>query len=473
MASTISEPKTTNKFAKSIGGSIKSLLNAGGRTYFVLEHKSGSDKHKAGETTEFIGDYIELGRGDSYAVNFGEDCRTVSRPHAAIIRNESNWTLRPLSKTNPTFLNNQKVFTDASLNNGDEIQLSTGGPRLSFLIPANNKVSGMGMTIRMKALMNEAIRPYKTAIATIAVVFILAVAGLSYFIYFQNEKISGMEKTLASYKDAQSKMLDSLRKIKPPVPPKQQQQYVEVPSKEKPTIQSLYPGVYYIQTSRVSYSIGGETKTIDFALSGTGFLLNDGRFVTARHVVEPWAFLQADSTIINMNLIASNGGKVVQEFTAYSSNGSRLTFQSTDFSMNTANDEVIDLPPTDEGLVLKVKKAHLDDGQDWAYCKVNSASGGLVYDSKLSTSLPAATPLYILGYPFGIAKGSNPVYSECKVSRDGINNGIIGISGRGFDTGNSGGPVFAQSNSGEFSVVGIVSAEQGVQGFIVPISAIQ
>ena len=51
--------------------------------------------------------------------------------------------------------------------------------------------------------------------------------------------------------------------------------------------------------------------------TGTG-MLEDGRFVTARHVVEPWYFLNSggkvDESMLMLNIIAHNGGKVVAHF---------------------------------------------------------------------------------------------------------------------------------------------------------------
>jgi hypothetical protein len=89
--------------------------------------------------------------------------------------------------------------------------------------------------------------------------------------------------------------------------------------------------------------------------------------------------------------------------------------------------------------------------------------------------MEASTRLYVLGFPFTMGAYDStdirPIYSECEVSRDGLDHGRIDISGRGFDHGNSGGPVFTLVD-GKYYVVGIVSAEVGAQGFIVPIAAI-
>jgi S1-C subfamily serine protease len=93
----------------------------------------------------------------------------------------------------------------------------------------------------------------------------------------------------------------------------------------------------------------------------------------------------------------------------------------------------------------------------------------------MSRSLHAADRLCVLGFPFGNGANSahdiRPNYSECYVSVEGLNKGLIDIGGRAFDHGNSGGPVFAISGN-RYYVVGIVSAGAGMQGFIVPISAI-
>ncbi len=116
MASTISQPKSTEKFTKSVTGSLKSLVGSKGRTFFILEHKTSSKKFRIGQSTEYLGDYVELGRGNSFTVNYGDDCPTVSRPHAAIVREGNGWVLRSLSKSNPTLVNRRPLQKDESWN---------------------------------------------------------------------------------------------------------------------------------------------------------------------------------------------------------------------------------------------------------------------------------------------------------------------------------------------------------------------
>jgi cell division protein FtsB len=496
MSTTILQPTATERFSKSIGGSLRSVMNAGSRTYFMLEHKTNTAKHQVGESAQYIGDYVELGRGNKYAVNFGDDAPTVSRPHAAIIRKDNGWVLKPLSKTNPTLLNGRRIEDETRLNNGDEIQLSLNGPRLSFLTPTNNKVGTMGMTIRMKAFMNEAVRPYRTALTTITLLFLVIIGGLVYYGKNRNEYYAKLFKDQTAINQ---QMADSIRSMN--ADNKKLQQHIADLSKKMPIvnrvppsndggdpgstpspagIKSLYPGVYYILTDKIVFTNGNETKEVDYRIIGTGFLLKDGRFVTARHVARPWLFTgmsgneESDKTEMLLNLIANNGGKVVEYMTAYSPDGSKFSLTSEDFTMDNSQDAKSS-KTDEEGNTYVFSQASLKGGSDWAYAATNK-QGMLDIDGPASTSLEAATPLYVLGYSFGIgANGANdikPVYSDCKVSREGLDQGTIDISGRGFDQGNSGGPVFIEANS-KYTVVGIVSGEHGNQGIFTPIAAIR
>lgn len=467
MAATVQQSSETEKFSKSVTGSIKSLLNTGGRTYFILEHKTKSEKHRIGETREFIGDYVELGRGDSYAVNFGNDCSTVSRPHAAIARQGSGWVVKPLSQTNPTLVNRQRITKDWYLNNGDEIQLSNNGPVVAFLTPVNNKVGSMGMSVRMRAVVNEAIKPYKAIVATFVIVLLALVGGGVYIFKGQKSKIDELEKNLAALQKNITGKLDSTTKKreKLPPPPVHQEQV-------HPNIQALYPSVYFIASSKVTYTIGSQTMEKEYGLVATGFLLNDGTFVTAHHVVEPWLF-EHESIDSLLNVIASNGGKVVLSFKAFSPDGSSIDFTSDQFTVNKSAVDMKTIDIEDKQMQFTVPRL---GGTDYAFTKLDKR-GTLVANASASSNLGASTDLYILGYPFAEgANGANdikPVYSVCTVSRDGLDNGTIDISGRGFDQGNSGGPVFIKNAQGGYEVVGIVSAEHGNQGYICPISSIR
>ena len=242
-------------------------------------------------------------------------------------------------------------------------------------------------------------------------------------------------------------------------------------------LQGLYGNVYFIKTDRVVVEFNGKTVESKYGITATGFLLSDGSFVTARHVVEPWYFLDKNSgdEEKGFNMILSNGGKVTHYFTAYSPAGGSISFKSTDFAVDRSQDVVNKVMMEDSTqMLVTIGTGSLENGKDWAVAKTD-LKNGLAFNVELSHSLTAATKLYVLGYPWGMGVNNRsdfkPLYNECQVARDGLDNGKIDISSRGFDHGNSGGPVFALVDN-QYYVVGIVSAEVGAQGYFVPLASI-
>ncbi|HLZ89775.1 MAG TPA: trypsin-like peptidase domain-containing protein, partial [Puia sp.] len=435
--------------------------------------------------------YIELGRGSGFAVSYGEDCRTVSRPHAAIVRRGDIWVLKPLSKNNPTLLNKSPVRDEAPLRNGDEIQLSYEGPKLLFLLPPNNLVGTLGMTARMRAVMNEGVRPYRKAITLIILLFLVVTGGLGWYIYHQGE---AYKVDIARVREEARHNLDAIRKEsadtiaamkKALLSATQLRTDRTTPNHHSPSadegaapsaLKDLYPGVYYLRTAKVVMDVDGKQMEAKYAISGTGFLLNDGRFVTARHVVQPWFFLESGASDLEkaLNIVASNGGKVTHYFTAYSTDGQQIELNGDEFTVNNEEDET-EKVTLESGEELNSRVAHPSD-KDWAVARLSSSMHtGLVCDREMSRNLHASSQVFALGFPFGIgANGQgdiHPSYGPCTVSMDGLNKGVIMVSGRSFDHGDSGGPVFAFADN-KYYVVGIVSAGAGAQGIIVPVSAL-
>lgn len=347
----------------------------------------------------------------------------------------------------------------------------------------------MGMTARMKAVVKEAVRPYKKTLSATLVAFLLIIGGLIYYMTNQQtsfhnmiakmEKVSKQERdSILNHNAANQQRLEN--KIARLIKQQGSYQYPNEHSNTTTTtvssVQNLYSNVYFIRTDKITAELNGKMIECPVGLSGTGFLLNDGSFVTARHVVEPWYFIRNESneTMKAINVIASNGGRITHYFTAYSPSGGKISFRSTDFIIDRRNDETGKYKDKDSSEVLITLANSLDNGSDWAVVKTDGKAG-LDFNVGLSSKLPASTKLYVLGYPFGMGVNSasdiKPIYSECQVSRDGLDNGKIDISGRGFDQGNSGGPVFAMVDN-KYYVVGIVSAEYGAQGYIVPLASI-
>jgi pSer/pThr/pTyr-binding forkhead associated (FHA) protein len=84
-----------------------------------------------GEIQEFSGESISIGRNPDSSLSFPVEMTGLSRRHAEIRREGNQVRLTDVS-TNGTFLNGKKV-KEAILRDGDVLEFSEGGPKVSFL----------------------------------------------------------------------------------------------------------------------------------------------------------------------------------------------------------------------------------------------------------------------------------------------------------------------------------------------------
>lgn len=509
----------------SIGAGMGSLFAPGGKKYYILEHKVSSKYHRAGESQEIIVDNIELGRDSHCQVRFDESFQTVSRHHAAIVRDGEMWKLVQISKTNSTFLNGRPIKTEWYLQNGDEIQLSVNGPKLGFILPTGKKstVGSIGLTRRLSLFRQQALRPYKTAITALSCMLLVASLGGGYVMYEQSMQLKdntialdearraneANERLIAEQKkiiENQGGILDSLKKVKP------RTIVINKNVESSPVdMSSCYPYVYHM-TAHVIV----EGKEV-MSWLGTGFQLNDGKFVTARHVVTPYysnnfrftkdglyIYPNSDPIDVYKELLINamtQSGKVEIKFDCVSpTNSIQLSMsQFNDVSkydeihtlsyninlvMDTRYEDSCELV-TDSGIKSYHKRlgvipagTQIRSGAmgaiDFAYAMHNS-NGGLKANRQLSSNMKQGTKLHVLGYPHGWGKGK-PFYSSAVCAQDGINQdkglaGTIIVSNNNTEGGNSGGPIFVQSGS-DWEVVAIVSGSNQAKGRFVPISVI-
>lgn len=149
------------------------------KQFYVLEHRMSSKYHRAGETQKIIVDQVEMGRDPRCQVRFDDSFTSVSRRHAAIVRDGAGWKLVHLSKVNTTLLNGRPVTDEWYLQNGDEIQLSSNGPRMGFIVPQGDRsmVKNINFTERFSLFRQQALRPYKQMMVWMSVVFLLVIGG--------------------------------------------------------------------------------------------------------------------------------------------------------------------------------------------------------------------------------------------------------------------------------------------------------
>lgn len=499
---------------------------------YTLQHLTNTGKHLAGSYEKIVVPYVEIGRAGSCVIQFDDDCTTVSRKHAAIERKGKDIFIKNLSDTNPTLINGRPVAEQWYLTNGDEIQLSLEGPKLLFNVSATGTAK-LGLTNRMNLVIKQAVKPYKNAFLSLLFLLVASIAVAGYIINSQSgviqsnkDTIARQQITLAGLKKAKSTIIDSLnaahknntRVQKELSDTKDQmaavrqafeQRFRELKAKtgsnnntnnntDNPggnnnnnsnhntnnssvDVQGLLKqaegDIYFIYATSldVTYPDGTteEIKSQNELWSGTGFLLNDGRFVTARHVAEPWYYFKDNKDpMMLLNTYANNGGKIVANMVAVSPTGKKINLTNGLFVVDRTKDQPYTVQVGDDEFVIK--KGQLGNGTDWAYFKP-STKGSLQTNANLSRSLKRGTELHVLGYPYGLSLQNQqklePVYSKNEVGQNGLVNQSITVTGRSFDTGNSGGPAFAISQ-GKLVVIGIISAGRGVTGSIIPISAI-
>ena len=512
--------QATQPFRQSLSGSVgagmKSVFGGGGRRFYTLVHKVSGKYHQAGESQRIIVDEIVLGRDPSCQVRFDESFSTVSRRHAAIVKDGDNWKLVQLSQTNSTYLNGHKVQKEWYLQNGDEIQLSTNGPKLGFIIPEGKKgmVSSINLTARLNLFRQQALRPYKTALWSISAVFVVALCVGGYFLSStvrENRKLDILvQQTIADAEAHKKQMMETIMDLtesnenllkKLELSDKEVEEMrkrmdemaekisINTSNIDDEAINASLPYVFYVWVAeyRITYE-DGSTKTIEPDLgrggcSGTGFLLEDGRFVTARHVVEPWAYWcyneqGVDEFQKELNELENNGAKVVAVYKAVSSSGEVLSFTSNQFTRDKSKDIYGNNEQDGSLWSLAPLGASGDGDTDFAYAYVETTcTSGLKYDSRRSRNLKRGESIVVLGFPMGLGVNAiddiNPMYATCVVAAPGLNNGVIISTDTNYETGNSGGPVFCRNSDNTLSVIGIVSSGTGNNtGCIVPISAI-
>jgi pSer/pThr/pTyr-binding forkhead associated (FHA) protein len=459
---------------------------------YTLEYLTPTANNNQGSFETIVVPYVELGRDKKCGVTFGDDTPTVSRKHAAIERKGNDTFIVNLSRSNPTLVNGRPVENRYFLNNGDEIQLSVEGPRLRF----NTTKAGtakIGFTNKMNLVMQQAIKPYKTAAISVVMIFILTMSGTGFLIYdlsqttqqqrmislaqadsiaslnarnsalAENFRISQdqiaqdrqrmiqereqFERQLATIQERSKQMIDSLQLASGSV------NYADV-------IEDLKSHVMAISLTELITNHHGERNRYEWEGSTmcTGFMLDGGLFVTARHCVDAYG---TESGTVNWqaNLIEHSGGEAVYKFTARSYDSTYiLEFTNKDLVQDDSMDEYYEVD-LDSGGRGTVRIPDYFRGADWAYIQTDYDTG-MSFNKQLSGNLRNGTDLFVLGYSYGdefrVDGNLEPYFSTAKVTLSGLQDGTVHVTEVGWDGGNSGGPVFTLSN-GAPEVVGIVT----------------
>lgn len=485
-------PQFKQSFSGSVGSGLGAVFNSSGKRFYILEHKVSSQYHKAGESQRIIIDEITIGRDPKCQVRFDESFGTVSRMHAAIKKEGDNYVLYQLSKVNTTYLNGVAVKDRWYLQNGDEIQLSTNGPKLGFIVPQGEQslVKSIGLSARLSLFRQQALAPYKKAMTALSILLVLAIGGGTTVGVLQGKKITQLTKTLTEYRDKTAQALSKNDELNKEIArldsiQKHQPKYSGGGMRPSGTVatlvQNVKGSVCYL-TTETYVQKDGQTQKVS-ACSGTAFLLTDGTLVTARHCVEPWLFPSNEDDLV-VNAMATMGiANVYSVIKAYYGNHV-IELTNRDFKQDRSHDQRCEI---EDGVTITVVFPGLVKGvgsksmfgADWA-CTHTSHRGDITADYETSSNLKAGEKLYVLGFPMGLGvndgnKRVEPIFNELSVARDGLNDGGCIMITAGTDHGNSGGPVFVE-RGGKLVAVGIVSrgdSRSAEYGHLVPVRNIR
>jgi len=545
---------------------------------------------KRGEHETIFMPHIVLGRSSRCHVRYGDQFGTVSREHASITVDGSNFVINhnPVA-SNPTYVNGRAIGASHFLQNGDEIQLSSNGPKMRFNTSAL-KTSTIGLT------MSQAVKPYKTALWIMGLLLLgsLAFSGWNMYSFAKaekeyqnqiiavNEKVEKGEITIAEAQkqiedlinkpsntriinhyikqdldkdgivDSNDKCPDEYGPIRcdgcpscdTPVPAPGDDRDGDgvlnanddcpdksgpasnkgCPLQEPPSnsckdltekeISKILPNndVVVIIGKRIEVKYMGKTDEIGvkefYAFKsptqledrsgltiGTGFLTENGRLLTCRHVVQPWRYYKTSGEKSDfwkqLNIIEANGGEVVMHFDVLTSEGSQfMAFTSKGADMSDATDKIdiggkkkvkieifgkdskIDIPNLEDKT-----KVPTDRFSDWANIAAEK-DGTIQLLKDKSTKIEQGEKLYVLGFSHGLSlqdvnRRAEASLATTMVANSATINGEIVTSGANYGPGNSGGPAFICVN-GSFYCVGIVSAiVGGSNSIIVPVGRVR
>jgi hypothetical protein len=480
-----------NKATKSLTTGMK-VLGGGSVPTFTLEYLTPCGTKKRGDYETIVVPYIEMGRDPSCAVRFSEDSETVSRKHAAIERTGQDTFIINLSKTNPTLVNGRPVRDRYYLNSGDEIQLSVEGPRLRYNT-SREGLSKMGFTSKLNLVMQQSIRPYRTAVIALALVLLTSIAAAGFLIFEMQKTLTLQEELIVAQTELTRAQADSIAAMnaqnadlvrrfqatQQAIEQERQQRNRELQQLEgrivelreeserlmrsavvnyADIIEPLKPMIIGISLNYIEMEFAGERQRIDAGghLMCTGFLIEGGTFVTARHCIDLYE-TEGSPIMVLANIFEHNGGQVSFHFTGASYDGNvRFDFSNRDLTADYSSDTLVEVEIEGEQVVMREQKFF--QGSDWAYMQTRYAHG-LKFDKPLSSSLRNGTDLFVLGYSYGMdfrtSGNLEPYFSTARVTLSGIEGGVVQATETGTDKGNSGGPVFTLVD-GQPYVIGIV-----------------
>ena len=235
-------------------------------------------------------------------------------------------------------------------------------------------------------------------------------------------------------------------------------------------------------------------------VGGTGFLLEDGRFVTARRVVEPWFYYWSTSigednkgniwTLGDLQACVNAGLKVEGNFTAYSPAQTSFKFSTSEMTKSAPKlkkyietykvsrylRRIVD---SSIGIYVYDTKSSAEDWATLGKRDQLNVVDGLKYSASASLSPKSGEDVIILGYPhsdgFSNSLTVNPEQRKNTINSPDLNDvNVIEMATKRFYKGADGAPVL-QNIGGVWTVIGILGHTDGAsdRDFAAPIANIK
>lgn len=220
---------------------------------------------------------------------------------------------------------------------------------------------------------------------------------------------------------------------------------------------------------------------------GTGFITDDGYFVTARHCVEFWLTMEDElrpdthdirSPIVLWAIKAEMDTtiRLVAKVRVASQNGKKTWFlRSDDFTMDKSRDDIyecggFETPYLWRSVMSRFEKRDAEFG-DVAVMRWHDK--GTVHLGKPDSQPETGTKLFAFGFPQNEVKQSEEAsFIDGTVLQKPLTAQDYFLCEKGFDAGFSGAPVFTRSQKSGNAVVGIVTRSDKQHTLIVPVSQI-
>ena len=404
--------------------------------YYALRFRSADELHRKGDVQYVTDRALYVGQTEECGLRIAENPDFADCCYAALVKNDDGrgWRIIRQERYADVTVNGEPLALVRNLKNGDLLKFDR--TLVQFTVEQGDRP--MVQYVQSK--------PAWGLWAAMAGV-VIALFGVIAFLYLNNQKPTAIFK------------------------------------REIPSICKIEADTLLVLTSQDTLEIPADRSMV-----GTGFIVDNGYFVTARHCVEFWLAMEDElksnlrdihSQIVRWAIGAEmdTNIRLVAKLKVTSHDGKQVWyFTSEDFLMDKTLDNVYEFgdfetPYLWRSLVSLYERRGTELGDvavmRWPF------SQGTIKLADPDLCLQEKSDIFCFGYPQSDSR-QEAVFStmESSVYQGQTSSYDFFICEKGLDPGFSGGPVFIGGGTNAEMVVGIVSRSDGNHTLMVPVSQI-